>query len=81
MSKSHRPTAAAPPTATVATPPAGADATQSNMQAQEMLASYELANLHPEQGKMQHESRSFQTVSNVMKNRTDTAKNSIRNIN
>lgn len=32
------------------------------------------------QNKMQHESRSFQTISNVMKNRTDTAKNSIRNM-
>ncbi len=27
------------------------------------------------------ENRSYQTISNVMKNRTDTAKNSIRNIN
>ena len=25
--------------------------------------------------------RSFQTISNIMKNRTDTAKNSIRNMN
>lgn len=33
------------------------------------------------QTKMQHESRTYQTISNVMKNRTDTAKNSIRNIN
>jgi hypothetical protein len=29
---------------------------------------------------MQHESRKFQTISNVMKNRHDTAKNSINNI-
>ena len=33
------------------------------------------------QGKMQHESRKFQSISNVLKNRKDTAKNSIRNIN
>ena len=32
------------------------------------------------QNKMGHESRQFQTISNVMKNRNDTAKNSIRNI-
>tara|TARA_B100000609_G_scaffold199557_1_gene204127 strand:+ start:7735 stop:8244 length:510 start_codon:yes stop_codon:yes gene_type:complete len=33
------------------------------------------------QTKMQNESRQFQTMSNVIKNRSDTAKNSIRNIN
>lgn len=49
-------------------------------QMMEMQASFNLQFLEL-QGKMQHESRSFQTVSNVMKNRTDTAKNSIRNIN
>ncbi len=46
----------------------------------EMQAGFNLKFLQL-QNKMQHESRSFQTISNVMKNRTDTAKNSIRNIN
>lgn len=49
-------------------------------QMMEMQASFNLQFLRL-QANMQHESRSFQTVSNVMKNRTDTAKNSIRNIN
>ena len=33
------------------------------------------------QSQMQNESRGFQTVSNILKNRQDSAKNSIRNIN
>lgn len=33
------------------------------------------------QANMQHESRQFQTVSNVLKNRHQTASNSVRNIN
>jgi hypothetical protein len=45
----------------------------------EMQAGFNLKFLEL-QNKMQHESRSFQTVSNVMKNRTDTAKNAIRNM-
>jgi hypothetical protein len=46
----------------------------------EMQSSFNLEFLQL-QANMQQESRQFQTVSNVMKNRTDTAKNSIRNIN
>lgn len=45
----------------------------------EMQAGFNLKFLEL-QNKMQHESRSFQTVSNVMKNRTDSAKNAIRNM-
>lgn len=45
----------------------------------EMQAMFNLQFLEM-QAKVQHESRTFQTVSNVMKNRTDTAKNSIRNM-
>jgi len=62
----------------------GSNSTDAQMaqtkQMMEMQASFNLQFLQL-QGKMQQESRSFQTISNVMKNRTDTAKNSIRNIN
>ncbi len=43
-------------------------------------ASMNLAYLQIQQ-EMQNESKHFMTLSNVLKNRTDTAKNSIRNIN
>lgn len=67
------------PTGTKPTGNAQQDLMNQTKQMQEMMASFNLQYLQLQE-KMQHENRSFTTISNVMKTKHDTAKASINNV-